>query len=310
MQQIPPAIDVGHTEQRVVLIAQDGYRLNAVRYEPAGEVRGHVIVGGATGVQQRFYRRFAIYMAAAGYATLTFDYRGIGESRYGPLKGFEASFLDWGALDTAAAVDAMRHANLPLFVVGHSFGGHALGLLPNHDAIAGAYCFGSGAGWTGWMKRPEARKVRILWNVVLPLLVSWKGYMPWRLLGMGEDLPRGVYRQWRRWCRFPRYFLDDPARPELAAQFAKLKMPIASATAIDDPWAPPASRDAFATGYSGAEVQRIDLAPERIGQPIGHMGYFRESARPLWAGVVEWIEGHRLPHPASAGAITGAEGST
>ncbi|WNQ02454.1 hypothetical protein ROJ25_06300, partial [Pseudomonas aeruginosa] len=25
--------------------------------------------------------------------------------------------------------------------------------------------------------------------------------MAWSLLGMGDDLPLGVYRDWKRWCR-------------------------------------------------------------------------------------------------------------
>lgn len=48
-------------------------------------------------------------------------------------------YLDWAHLDLAAAVDQHRHAERPLFMIGHSFGGHAFGLLPNHDQVAGFY---------------------------------------------------------------------------------------------------------------------------------------------------------------------------
>ena len=57
----------------------------------------------------------------------------------------------------------------------------------------------------------EQLRVLAMWRVVGPAIISWQGYLAWRRLGLGEDLPLGVYRQWRRWCRFPRYFLDDPA---------------------------------------------------------------------------------------------------
>jgi predicted alpha/beta hydrolase len=39
----------------------------------------------------------------------------------------------------------MTEERVPLSYVGHSFGGHALGLLPNHDRVARAYLFAMGA---------------------------------------------------------------------------------------------------------------------------------------------------------------------
>ena len=54
---------------------------------------------------------------------------------------------------------------------------------------------------------PPLERLRVLamWRLVGPLLTRWKGYLPWSLLGMGEDLPLDVYRQWREWCSHPRY---------------------------------------------------------------------------------------------------------
>lgn len=282
------------TTEALTLFAKDGYPLGATRYLARSELKGHLIMAGATGVNQRFYRRFAHYASARGYTTLTFDYRGVGRSRPVSLKDFEASFLTWGRLDLAAAVEAMASDIVPLFMAGHSFGGHALGMLPNHERIAGCYCFGSGAGWAGWMPWREALKVRILWNVILPPLVAWKGYMPWSLLRMGDDLPLGVYRQWRQWCVFPAYFFDDPRMAHLTKSFAQVRTPIVAATALDDRWAPPRSLDAFMAGYKNAPVKRIDLDPRRGGGHIGHMGYFREQAQALWDDMLGWFEQQRL----------------
>ncbi len=69
----------------------------------------------------------------------------------------------------------------------------------------------------------ESLKVRLLWNIVFPVLTRWKGYAPFDMLGMGEDLPLGVYNQWRRWCKFPHYFFDDPEMPPIAEHYAKVK---------------------------------------------------------------------------------------
>ena len=271
--------------------AADGQRVAATRFPGRGVVRGNLLVAGATAVPQGFYRAFAEHASARGYATLTLDYRGIGRSRPATLKGVEVRFFDWARLDLAAAVDAMTDERVPLFYVGHSFGGHALGLLPNHDRIARAYLFAMGAGWHGWMPPLERLRVQVLWNVVLPVLTSCYGYMPSRMLGMGEDLPLGVYRDWRRWCSFPHYFFDDPAEPGLADEYGRVRTPIVAANSRDDPWAPPRSRDAFLEkGYRNAPVERIDIDPRTLGE-VGHIGYFRRSAQALWDGALDWFEG-------------------
>jgi predicted alpha/beta hydrolase len=278
---------------RLTLTTRDGYPLTALRYLAAGMPRGHLIVAGATGVPQLYYRSFAQFAAAHGFTTLTLDYRGIGLSRPGSLKGFRMAYLNWAHQDLAAAVDAMAHHELPLFMVGHSFGGHAFGLLPNHDRVARFYTFATGAGWHGWMSRGEQFKVLLMWKLVGPLLVRINGYLAWSKLGMGEDLPRGVYRDWRHWCRFPRYFFDDPAMPHVAGRFARVTTPIIAANALDDLWAPPASRDAFMSGYRGTRWQGVDIDPVRSGLgAIGHMGYFRRQAEPLWRDVLGWFGEH------------------
>jgi Serine aminopeptidase, S33 len=116
--------------ERVALSAADGYPITGMRYANAGPTRAHLIVAGATGVPQRFYRRFAEFAAAAGYSTMTLDYRGVGLSAPTTLKGFRMDYFDWGRLDLAAAVDAMSSPDVPLYIVAHSYGGHAFSVLP------------------------------------------------------------------------------------------------------------------------------------------------------------------------------------
>ncbi|MFL6659829.1 MAG: alpha/beta fold hydrolase [Massilia sp.] len=279
------------TTELCILTAADGYALSATRYSPSGPARAHLVIAGATGVPQGFYRRFAEFACAQGYAVMTLDYRGIGRSRPANLKGFRMDYLDWGRLDLAAAVDAMSVPGLPLYVVGHSYGGHAFGLLPNHAKVTALYTFATGAGWHGWMPRAEQLRVKLMWNVVGPLIVRLKGYLAWSWLGMGEDLPIDVYRQWKHWCTFPRYFFQDPAMTHLAAGFDSVRSPIMACNALDDLWARPKSRDAFMAGYRNAPVQSTDIDPRQAGMgPIGHMGYFKQQCQPLWAGALQWLD--------------------
>lgn len=276
--------------RRIALPAADGYPLTALRYSSSRRTRAHLIVAGATGVPQQFYRRFAQYAASEGYPTLTLDYRGVGLSAPPTLKGFRMDYFDWGRFDLAAAVDVMSHANVPLYLVGHSFGGQAIGMLPNHDKVAAVVLFGTGAGWHGWMPSIESVKVLAMWNVLGPLLTSWKGYLPLSLIGMGEDLPLDFYEKWKHWCRFPNYFFGDPSMRHQVARFGRVRVPILAATSIDDRWSPPRSRDAFMRGYTGAAVDTWDIDPEQLGlTKLGHMGYFRPDARQLWAATLQWL---------------------
>lgn len=282
---------VSHRHEMFELSAVDGYRIAVSRFKAQKQLLGNLIVAGATGVPQGFYYNFARYASACGFTTLTLDYRGIGKSKPQTLVGFQATFLDWASLDLAAAVNCMASEKVPLFMVGHSFGGHALGLLPNHDRIDRFYVFATGAGWHGWMPPMESLKVRLLWNIILPIL-AFKGYAPMSMLGIGEDLPLGVYKQWRYWCTFPHYFFDDPKSPDVKDKFAQVKTPIIAANALDDLWAPPRSRDAFIKAYKHASVKCVDLVPDKRQGGIGHMGYFRPQEQPLWNDALEWFKEH------------------
>lgn len=275
--------------QTSVVPALDGYPLGVTQFS-AERPRASLVIASATGVPQQFYRRFAEHFCAAGFDTFTLDYRGIGASRPKTLRGFSANFMDW-SLDIAAILHHVRQWPRPIFYVGHSFGGHALGLLPNLEGLSGAYTFATGTGWHGWMTRSESLKVRFFWSVLGPALLSIFGSLRWDLLKMGEALPRGVFEQWRRWCSFPHYFFDDPQMPQAKERFHRIYFPMVAATSVDDPWAPPRSRDAFLVGHPSLYVQAIDLNPSDIGQSsIGHMGYFRAQAKPIWEQTSQWFE--------------------
>jgi predicted alpha/beta hydrolase len=271
-----------------------GYHFASKSNEPT---KGILLLAGATGVPQRFYRAYAEAASERGFDIVTLDYRGIGESAPEDLKGFKMRYLEWAEQDLAAALNYAKASAAtfsepaPIFVIGHSFGGHALGLLPNIEYVKGAFVFGVGAGWHGWMPLIEQIKVQIMWHLLGPILVKLKGYMGWSVLGMGEDLPYGVYRDWKRWCSFPHYFFDDPKMSHLAEVFARCKCDIVALNAVDDKWAQPQSRDAFFKGYSNAKVITKDLIPADVGMTsIDHMGYFKKGATTVWDLSFSWLE--------------------
>ena len=78
-------------------------------------------------------------------------------------------------------------------------------------------------------------------------------------------------------------------------KFAQIKVPIVAANAVDDLWALPKSRDAFMQGYTNADLTLLDIPLTASLPKIGHMGYFRASAQPLWENVLSWIETTMTP---------------
>jgi predicted alpha/beta hydrolase len=277
----------------VTLHAADGYRLAATHFPAAGGQ--FIVMASATAVPRGFYRRFAEFAQARGINVVTIDYRGIGESKVGSLRGFEMEYADWSRQDLAAAVDYAA-ARGKVWLVGHSLGGHAVGQLPDPNLLQAAYLCGAGAGWHGWMPRPERYRVWALWNLIGPIATRIYGYQPLSKFGMGEDFPMGVYRDWKRWCAHPHYFFDDPEAKAITDKFADVRIPLAAAVSTDDLWAPPASRDAFFKGYRNAPVDAIDLKPGDFGVgQIGHMGYFRpQTGATLWPQMLGWLGQHGL----------------
>src|SRR3954466_6080604 len=193
----------------ITVPATDGYLLGATLYLPRGAKRHAVLINSATAVPRKLYRGFASYLARRGSAVLTYDYRGIGDSRQRSstdvsqprsLAGFDSSMSDWAALDVTAAVAWMRerYKALPLNYVGHSFGGQALGLLPNNTEVSRALFIAAQAGYWKLMAAPERYRVHAMLNLVGAPLTRLMGYTPgWT--GLGLDLPKGVFLQWVGW---------------------------------------------------------------------------------------------------------------
>ena len=281
--------------------AMDGYLLGASLFLPRGTRRHAVLINSATAVPRRIYRGFAGYLARRGCAVLTYDYRGTGDSRQKAvvgynqpksLAGFKASMSDWAALDVTAAVAWMRerYKSLPLIYVGHSFGGQALGLLPNNAEVSRALLIAAQAGYWKLMASPERYRVYAILNFIGTPLTRLLGYAPgWS--GLGEDLPKDAFLQWVRWVMSKRYFFDDPTLPGLT-NFANYKGAMRALCLSDDPWATRPAVGLLCMGFTSIEPEILTITPADAGvSKIGHFGFFRPEHRDtLWRGAAEWIQ--------------------
>jgi predicted alpha/beta hydrolase len=269
----------------------DGYELQGTLWQDGGLPIAAVLIHPATGVPEALYAAFAQYLAGRGLAALTYDYRGIGRSRPARLRGFRARMRDWADLDVEAVTDWMRErfAPQPLLAVGHSFGGHAIGLAQGSRHLKAAALIASHAGSLRLIEsRGERLRVTALLRLIGPLLSGICGYMPGRKLGLGEDLPADLLREWGGWTAMPRYFFDDPTL-HAAERFARQALPVLAVGFDDDPWASHTAIDLLVGHLVHCDVQRLQIGPgEGGGGAIGHMGFFRRRHGDLlWPRVVD-----------------------
>ena len=278
------------TEARRIEV-DNGAAIELRLFAPPGAAVGAVLIGGAMGVRQAFYRPFAQWLAGQGYVVATFDYRGVGDSRSRPLRGFDADLFAW-ARDTDAAIEALqqRAGEVPLYVVGHSLGAQLPGLLRHRERIAGLVSIAAGSGYWRDNAPRLKRSVLYFWHVLVPLATALFGYFPGARLRKVGDLPRGVVLQWRRWCLHPLYHVGAEGEA-VRRQFAALRFPMVALSLTDDELMTERGTRVLVDCYASAprRVERVapaDLAVRRIG----HFGFFRDAFAPtLWARTAAWL---------------------
>lgn len=277
-------------ELRDTARATDGYELAVTRYPAEGEAWATALVAPAMAVRQDFYAPFARFLAQNGVHALTFDYRGIGDSRPEDLASLQATVSDWAGKDFEAMLgEAQRAApGLPLVLFGHSLGGQILGLAPSNASVRAAVHVVAGSGYYGFNERMRLR-VRFLWFVAIPLATALCGYFPGRRLRMIGDLPKGAALQWRRWCSDRRYVLSEGE--DARAGFGRVAAPILSYSFEDDAMMPRRAVESLNGFYRNARVEHRHVAPVAAGVPrIGHFGFFSASLGVrLWRDSLEWL---------------------
>ncbi|HEY8515426.1 MAG TPA: alpha/beta fold hydrolase [Candidatus Binatia bacterium] len=287
-------------EKELFIRCGDGRTLAASLHGDGARAELVAVVAGATGVRRRLYRAYAEHLSSRGIATLTFDYRGVGGSRGGSLRRDPARLADWGRLDLTAALDwaGAELGARRLCVVAHSVGGQVLPLVARPERIDAVVYVAAQEGYFGHWPMPLRLVFLLLCAAAMPGLVRAAGFLPARLLRLGEDLPPGVGRDWARWARSRGYMQRAPlydriAAPALAYDFA------------DDPLAPRRAVDALLASQPRLVVTRRHVTPGDLGvKHIGHFGFFRrETGGALWAESADW-----LLEVSAAGACSG-EGS-
>lgn len=286
----------------LMLVARDGVKLAATRFDATPPFRGALLLNGGTGIPRRFYAAFASHLAGRGFTVLSYDYRGIGGSE----KPAAATIDQWGSIDQPSMLDHLAELcpGAPLGIVGHSFGGQVLGLADNISLVRAAVLITSQSGhWRHWPAGRRRLRMLALWWLLIPGLTSLTGRFPGAWIGTA-NLPANIARSWARWGRSRHYVCNARGGP-LRPYNERVTFPIRWLSFTDDPIAPCEAVQALRPYYPRASVERRHLAPADLGtEAVGHFGFFRKSMpRAGWDELASWLDA-RL-HASPAGGQTG-----
>ena len=272
--------------------ASDGYRLAVTAFLPK-KANGHVVlINSATGVKQGFYSDFATQLAEQGFRVFTYDYRGIGNSKPSALKKFSASMHEWGTLDYHAILKYifLTYTDSKTTVIGHSVGGQIIGMSPLSENVDRVVTIGAQTPFIGNFGGGFGKlKLLFFWYLLIPVFTRLFGYFPASKLGLFEDLPANVARQWASWAKNKNYVLEE--LPFMKQRFNALHQDALMISFSDDTFAPPRSVKNLMSFFTNLQWSHWEYRPQDFSlEKLGHFSFFRANVGSRkWESLTGWI---------------------
>ena len=244
-----------------------------------------VLVVPAMGVQAGYYSKLAPALREAGMSVAVTELRGHEESAgRQPSRHHDFGYADLVA-DLGQAVDAVaqRQPDAPVFLLGHSLGGHiSMVYAAQHPgALAGLMLVATGSVWWRlWHRRMYV--VGVIVNVLSALL----GYFPGHRVGLGGREARTQMRDWARFNRTGRLEFGSP-RVHHDPAIAGLELPVLGISLAGDDFAPPRALQGLLAKLPRAQITRAHLG-EELQQPPGHLRWARRP-EVIIEQIVGWI---------------------
>ncbi len=280
--------------QQVSISTADDQQITSTYFKPVKPVGKTVVIAGGVGLPQRFFYKLATWLAAKGYDTYTFDYRGIALSKTKPLANSHAGYFEWTNYDFIAVTHLINstHPDNTNFLIGHSFGGNSIGLSEAYKSYDKFLFVGSQFGYYRNFPLHMQFAILIGFGIVVGLLTPLFGYFPSKYVGLGEPLPKQVAYDWRT------LLLSKKSVLGLAEKFKnnhydKITQPMLLISIDDDNFAPKKTVDALAKyAFVNADIQRKHLKAKELGiKKLGHNNFFRSKYEQLlWPMVTEWFD--------------------
>ncbi len=278
--------------QEFSLITEDGFSLAVKIFAAENSQHKLLLINSATGVKQQLYFSLAKYLAQAGITVITYDYRGIGESKPKNLRNFSASMRLWGTEDFAA-VNRFIQEKFPdydKFCLGHSVGALILGMNQGAKIFSKFIFVATQDAHYKNLKFSVAATAFVGFGVALPVLTKMLGYFPAHAFNIGESLPTNVAKDWRT------LILNRKSTSKLyekiTTDFSKeLHQKTLVIFADDDAWVTPQGMESLMKNvYPNLNARFLELKSwESPQNEIGHVNFFRSFNAPLWIVIINEI---------------------
>ncbi|KAG2383480.1 hypothetical protein C9374_004151 [Naegleria lovaniensis] len=287
----------------------------------------YVIISAATGVHQDYHFHFAEYVVRYGHASnqtviaVTYDYRGMGESRDVDKPTIKCSFYDWGK-DFWGVMDfcvkyhqetfSQQGVEMEIVAAGNSIGAYLMMTIPSDLAPYFKRAFN---GYFGYFEPFKSKKYMIhylrtkLFFASVPLLTTMYGFFPsGTVFHSMEDIPTGVAYTWRQFQYNPHYMTEpgNPNKPILPSNMEHVTF--LNWAFEDDVFTNKNSVAKYNEKFFGrckeyffevikrpvmktsTPASNPQQPPKRL--PIGHVGFFKKYVRDrsdLWKDACEFI---------------------
>jgi predicted alpha/beta hydrolase len=253
----------------------------AIAWHDSPNPRATVLVLPALGVPAAYYAPLAEELSERGYAVAAVDHRGNGGSSVRVGRGVD---FGYAALieDTRIVI---RSATPPVFVLGHSLGGHVAALAAAEgERFVGMALVASGTPHHERFVGRESRWIRF-GAAVIPRIAGLVGYYPGKLLGFGGSEARTLMTEWAEVARTGHFVVDGK---DCEDELARVELPVL-AVSLDHDWMAPASAvDHLVEKMPRAMVERAHLS-DAPRETLDHFRWARHPA-PIVELVDRWIQ--------------------
>ena len=256
----------------------------AIAWHDSPSPRATVLVLPALGVAAAYYAPLAETLSRRGYAVAAVDHRGNGGSSVRVGRGVDFGYASL-VEDTRIVI---RSATAPVFVLGHSLGGHIAALVAAEgEMLAGIALVASGTPHHERFVASESFWIR-LGVAVIPRIANLVGYYPGKLLGFGGSEARTLMTEWAALARTGHFVVDGRNRDD---DLEAVALPVL-AVSLDHDWMAPASAvDHLVEKMPHAAVERVHLS-DAPRETLDHFRWARHPA-PIVEIVDRWIRALR-----------------